>query len=449
MRPTLRLIVIVFLITLLSASSPVLAHSERQTNSPPRSGPVPDSGREPTMILDVCKTGGCDHDHIQAAVNAAQVGALIRIWPGFYREEPSREAPSLDPDGGDGTYTFQHHVDHPNSQNLIAIAGKKNITLRGMGACPRDVVVDAEFKKHVVIRGDRADGLIIENLSAWHGFDHGVYVLDTDGFLLDRVHSGFSREYPFLTFANDWGRMTDCEAFGGVDAGIYPGGSADTQGRPSMEVAHCKSYENVLGYSGSNGDHVWVHHTEFYNNAIGFVSDSLTDHPNYPQNNLEFEDNLVYDNNLPVYGTNANIKPTVFANSILIPIGVGVFLASGNENTVQNNQIWGNERYGVWLASGEGMVIGPTSEPREPPFMSSGNHFIANRMYAPPISPAGESTGGAFQPSSEPNRIDFAWDGMGWGNCWEGNSRDGSGAATTSDHPALPPCHDPILGTLM
>ena len=63
------------------------------------------------------------------------------------------------------------------------------------------------------------------------------------------------------------------------------------------------------------------------------------------------ERNLVYDNKHKVYGANANIKATVFENSILIPVDVGVFLASGNDNLVQNNQIWGNDRYGVWLAA--------------------------------------------------------------------------------------------------
>ena len=432
-------------------------HAERQTDSPARLGPVPDAGRSHDYTLDVCTTGDCQFDEIQPAIDYVRANirsvdesgpVLIRIWPGRYEEPTSLSRPQLVPDNEDGTYSFEHHILNPNSQNLVAIAGLKNITLRGMGQCPRDVVIDAAFEKHVTIRGDRADGLIVQNLSAWHAFDHGVYVLDTDGFLLDRVHSGFSREYPFLTFANDWGKMTECEGFGGGDAGIYPGGSADTPGRPSMEVSHCRSYDNVLGYSGSNGDHVWVHDSQFYNNAIGFTSDSLTDHPNYPQNNLQLENNYFYDNNQNVYGPNANIKPVVFTNSILIPKGVGIFLASGHENVVQNNWIWGHERYGVWLASGEGMVIGPTSEPPAPPFMSSGNRFVGNRMYAPPVVPPDVSTDPTFQPSSEPNRTDFGWDGLGWNNCWEANTADEEGP-TTSDHPLLPPCHDPVLGTPM
>jgi hypothetical protein len=167
-----------------------LAHKERPVQSPPRVGAVPDQQRTPTQTLDVCKTGECPYEHIQAAVDDAIDGALIRIWPGTYHEEPSLAVKDLPPDNEDGTYSYEFHLQNPNAQNLIAIVGKKNITLRGMGQTPRDVVIDGAFKKHVVIRGDRSDGIIIENLSVWHGHEHGIYILDTSGLLIDRVHSG-------------------------------------------------------------------------------------------------------------------------------------------------------------------------------------------------------------------------------------------------------------------
>ena len=60
-------------------------------------------------------------------------GALIQIWPGTYNEEPSAAQPDLPADNEDGTYSFEFHVNNPNAQNLIAIVGKRDITLRGMG----------------------------------------------------------------------------------------------------------------------------------------------------------------------------------------------------------------------------------------------------------------------------------------------------------------------------
>jgi hypothetical protein len=431
-----RALIIVFATLLLLPAPAAFAHSERPIESPPREGSVPDQNRVPTQVIDVCKTGECPFEHIQAAVNAAPDGALIQIWPGTYNEEPSVPAPDPPADNPDGTYSFEYHVQNPNAQNLIARLGKKDITLRGMGETPRDVVIDAKFQKHVVIRGDRSDGIIIENLSVWHGAEHGVYILDTSGLLIDRVDSGFSTDYPFLTFANDHGLMKNCEAFGGGDGGIYPGGSAETPGRFSMEIRNCRSYHNVLGYSGTQGNHVWVHDNEFFDNAVGLVSDSETDHPNYPQNNLVFERNKVYDNNFNPYLDTSDVEATVFATFAYIPVGTGVFLLSGNENTVQSNEFWGNDRYGLWLGSGYGLVLGPTgpfttNEPATTPWASSDLTITSNFFN----SPSGDS----------PNGIDIAWDGLGTGTCFENNRRSETEEATT-DAAFLPPC-GPMPGT--
>ena len=407
-------------------------HAERSTPSPAREGSIPDPNRTPTAVLNVCKTGECAFEHIQAAVTAAPAGALIQIWPGLYKEEPSLQKAILPPDSPDGTYSFEHHVDFPNSQNLIAIVGekKRNITLRGMGAKPLDVVIDVAFRKHVGIRMDRADGSIIQNLSVFHAFDHGIYAIDQSGYLFDNVVSGWSRDYGFLMFATDHGLTQNCDAFGAGDAGIYPGGAPNTPGRFSNEIRNCKSHHNVIGYSGTQGNYVWVHDNEFYDNATGMTSDSETDHPNYPEQNLQVERNRIYENNFNVYAADSDVF-SVFGDGIYIPVGTGIFLPSGNQNVVQNNHIWGHDRYGVWLGSGQGLVVGPTSTPAAAPFMSTGNRFIANKMYAP--------TG----IDGESNAIDFAWDGMGLNNCWEGNVGSPDGAGVTSDAPFLPPCSGP------
>ncbi|MEX2458454.1 MAG: right-handed parallel beta-helix repeat-containing protein [Actinomycetota bacterium] len=437
-----RLSGILALLVVVLAPSLAYGHAERPTPSPPREGEVPSVARIKRQhpVLDVCKSRvngarECRFRDIQAAVNAAPNGALIRIWPGLYEERPSRAAKRFPPDNPDGTFSYEFHKKHPNSENLIAIVGKKNLTLLGMGRRPRDVVIDVGFTKHVGIRGDRSDGLIIKNLSMWHAFDHGIYVLETSGLLIDEVVSGYSREYAFLTFADDHVLMRNCEATGSGDGGLYPGGSAETPGRVSQEISHCKSYHNVLGYSGTQGDHVWVHDTEFFDNAVGLVTDSETDHPNYPQNDLTLERNKFYDNNFNPYSADSDLKATVFEGYYLIPVGVGAWLVSGHNNLVQNNWIWGHDRAGVWQSSGQGLVIGPTEEPRALPFASSNNRYIANRFH-PPKGTRGEA-----------NTTDVYYDGLGLNNCFEGNVGF-DGEAPSSDNPVLPPCLDPVVGTL-
>lgn len=419
------------LVAALVVAAFAAAHAERPTASPARAGAVPDPDRAPTATLDVCKTfidgePECDYQHIQAAVNAAPNGALIQIWPGLYNEEPSRAAPTNSP-GPDGHFSYAQQLAEPNGQNLIAILGKTNITLRGMGNDPHDVVIDVAFTKHVGIRGDRADGIVIQNLAVYHAFDHGVYVLDLDGFWIEGVYSAWSYEYDFLMFATDHGVLRDCVAVGAGDAGIYPGGTPDTPGRHSVEVANCESRHNVLGYSGTQGNYVWVHDNLFEDNGVGIVSDSETDHPNYPQKGSVFERNVIRNNNLNIYDSSCTVdcvRPTVFVGSILLPVGTGLFLASNNDNVVRDNVVYGNDRVGVWLASGQAIVIGPTSDPPAPPFLSSGNRFEGNAFHA---------TGG------NANGVDVGWDGLGIGNCWQDNVRAG-GAPPTTDGAILPPC---------
>ena len=439
-----RPIALALFVAVVLAPSAAHGHRERWVESPPRPGKVPSLSRikHQKPVFDVCKSkvGGrweCRFRDIQAAIDAAPNGALIRIWPGVYEEHPSRRAKELKTgDNPDGTFSFEMHKKHPNSENLIAILGKKNITLLGMGRTPRDVVIDAGFEKHVAVRADRADGIIIKNLSVWHAYDHGVYILDTSGYVIDHVVSGFSREYAFLTFGNDHGLQQHCEATGSGDGGIYPGGAADTPGRVSNEIRYCKSYHNVLGYSGTQGDHVWAHHNEFYDNAVGLVTDSETDHPNYPQNDLILQNNRFYNNNFNPYLESSDVQATVFEGYYLIPVGVGAFLVSGHNNLVEHNWIWGHDRAGVWQASGQGIVIGPTEEPRAAPFASSGNRFIANRFHPPEGVKGGRANG-----------RDISYDGLGLNNCFQDNVGFDGGAAT-SDNPMLTPCLDPLVGTV-
>src|SRR5262249_39214180 len=141
-----------------------------------------------------------------------------------------------------GAYSYEYHVAHPNDANLIAVLGKKNITIEGMGADPDDVVIDAGFRKDVVLRCDRCEGFIIRNLTALNANEHGIYVVDSDGYVFDRTIGGYSLEYELFSFASDHGVYHDCEAIGGGDSGIYIGGDPDTSGenRFAAELRNCK-----------------------------------------------------------------------------------------------------------------------------------------------------------------------------------------------------------------
>src|SRR5215470_14834859 len=246
------------------------AHQERDIESPVRPGPVPPIDRVNPHRIVVCKPssqptvpqladilnrlgtatgaaldqaraeeaawhrnadlfGECCFQHIQDAVNAASDDTDILVMPGVYREEPSRAAPtSTHGDLPNGSYSYEYHLAHPNDANLIGAIGKKNLTIEGTGATPRDVVIDVGFVKDVGIRCDRCLGFIARNFLEKDANEHGVYVVDSDGYIFDRLVGSYNRAYELFAFASDNGLMTDCEATGGGDSGFYIGGAPDT-----------------------------------------------------------------------------------------------------------------------------------------------------------------------------------------------------------------------------
>ena len=77
---------------------------------------------------------------------------------------------------------------------------KCNLQIEGSGVSADDVVIDlaknakgtklrgpAKPAKEVGFRADRADGVVIRNLTVAHAAEHGIYVHETDGYLLIEV----------------------------------------------------------------------------------------------------------------------------------------------------------------------------------------------------------------------------------------------------------------------
>ncbi|MGH2978572.1 MAG: right-handed parallel beta-helix repeat-containing protein, partial [Solirubrobacterales bacterium] len=180
----------------------------------------------------------CEYDSIQAAVNDAQNNMRILVLPGVYEELGSRgPAPAGCEDvyerteNGQFALTYEEHRQCPNAQNLIAILGdtngdricdsKCNIQIEGVAPSPDAVQLQGERAKLNVIRADRADGVILRNFTVEFSDFNNIYVLETNGFRIDRVVSGYSREYGILSFTSDHGIYENCETYGNGDSGVY------------------------------------------------------------------------------------------------------------------------------------------------------------------------------------------------------------------------------------
>jgi hypothetical protein len=464
----------------------------------------------------------CRFRSIQAAVNASGNNDRVVIMPGVYTEPESRAAPTFDPscdqyeitnDRGDTvalSYKYQFYC--PNDQNLIAVLGRApgavdppatpaedrhgipdlgpcircNVQIEGSGVGPDDVVIDAGnvasgdgapagFVKDVGIRADRADGIVIRNLKVRHAREHTIYVLESDGYLLDRFKVFYPGEYGVLTFVEDHGLMQNCEAAGADDSGLYPGAGADTgmqrdtapqswkdyanpgysygNFRYSQEIRYCDSHHNASGYSGTDGNATHLHHNEIYDNVLGFTTDVFTaaGHPGFPQDSDLVEYNNFYSNNFDAY--HAQPAESTVMSSEPFPIGVGLWIAGGNDNVVRYNYFYDNWRRGTMtfavpdqVVCGPGIGIDPTqlagcNPTAVPPSTSFRNEFYGNVMGR---SPDGEVLPNGTGDLSE-GRTDFWWDEYAGttGNCWHDNiGKNGTYGSTTS-LPPPPPAGSP------
>jgi hypothetical protein len=433
----------------------------------------------------------CRFHDIQPAIDASHNNDRVVVMPGLYTEPDSRAKATNDPacaqykinnerSAGAVSYAYQAHC--PNDQNLIAVLGRDvgsgqdpdppredrhgipnlgrcircNLQLEGSGVSADDVVVDAgnaasgngpplDPVKDVGIRADRADGFVLRNMTVRHAKEHDIYVLESDGYLLDRFKTFWAGEYGVLTFVEDHGLIQNCDAAGSGDAGLYPGAGADTgtdrdtkwypEFRYSQEIRRCDSHHNLAGYSGTDGNATHIHHDNFYDNTLGFTTDVFTapGHPGFPQDSDLVEYNDFYSNNFDVYAPDSGIHATEPE-----PVGTGLWIAGGNSNIVRFNRFYDNWRRGTMLFAAPdaticGPAIGTPVTGCDPTKFSTSydNQFYGNVMG---VAPDG---------TVMPNGTDFWWDNYptNTGNCWYQN-RPAPGASLTTSPSSLPNCSD-------
>jgi len=477
------------------AAAPAAAHKERPAHFPDGSGTVPVARRlvaSPRLV--VCKAGSarriarlpstlrpvnqrllkeCRFRHVQSAVNAVrQRGTTIYLLPGVYREEPSRRAPSAACRAvaeqakaeDDRSLTYEEQKRCSTLQNLIGIYGdgpdadftcdRRLCDLQIQGTARRgDVVIEGGFDaegdwaKLNGIRADRADGFVVKNFTIQLFEFNSVYILETDGFLIDRVLARWNDEYGFLTFAVDHGKYYRCEGYGNGDSTVYPGSASDVNRdnpktgitRWAVEVSRCRSHHNALGYSGTAGNSVYVHDSEFFANSVGMTTDSLfPDHPGLPQDHGMYVNNRIWGNNVNYIKRyvqsgicarkprDRGIKSGTVCPVIPTPVGTGMLIAGGNHNLMKSNAVYDNWRQGFmlfWVPA----ALRDEPDPALQYDTSHHNHYVGNRM--------GFAPGGLRQP----NGLDFWWDDEGEGNCWQGNT-SASGGITHNAVLPLPDC---------
>ncbi|KAA1427583.1 right-handed parallel beta-helix repeat-containing protein [Nocardioides antri] len=494
------LVVLLGLFALVLAAPPAGAHEERDSEFPPGNGTTPAHRplRQAADVIVVCAPSSrdrirrirddrlrrrnlwlldrCDHRNLQAAVDAVEVQKTnIYVLPGVYRERPSWNAACIEGyDGGVVSYELSHSCgevvnlvtiagDDPEDEDIVCDSAVCDLQIKGTGPSPAAVVfrggfrADGDWVKHNGIKADRADGFYLGNMTLELFRENAVYVHETDGYQVNRVVTRYNDLYGVLTFTSDHGLIRNCEAHHNGDSGIYPGSAADVNAtskktgpltRWAVEVRNCNMHHNALGFSGTAGNSVYVHHNRIHHNGTGFVVESiLAGHPGMPQDHGWFSHNLIYNNNVNYYGNvdgddapcqqerpaDRGHERGVVCPAFPLPVGTGGMMV-GNHNYVDQNEVWGNYRQGFMLFWVPPALLRGDYDPLHQTDNSNHNYFTRNRMG---ITPGGKAS---------PNGLDFWWDDAGVGNCWQDNvAPPGAEISHNATLGHLPDCDNPSL----
>jgi hypothetical protein len=376
----------------------------------------------PPAIAQVLRVGTYNgipgqYSSIQAAVDAAQPGDTILVAPGDYKTTGSR-APS----------------DASDTPAAVLIT-TPNITLRGMNR--NGVVVDGTDAgpQCSSSAGDqnlgpggqglngimvwKADNVSVQNLTAcnflagsgnagneiwWNGGDGGGQIggWGFNGDYLNATSTYFGDESTaagYGIFSSNWSGGTWDQTYVSNfnDSGYYIGACQQVC---DQTLDHGWSEYNALGYSGTNsGGQMLIQNSQFDNNEDGFDTNSQNndDWPS-PQDGAcpnggvspiththscwVFRDNYVHDNNNP------NVPSAGAAAAG--PVGTGLSVSGGRDDTIMNNTFANN---GAW-----GVIFVPYPDTETPP---------------PDFNPS--CTGGVSGPGNVCNYDD-------WGNALIGNT---------------------------
>jgi hypothetical protein len=316
---------------------------------------------------------------IQAAVDAARPGDWVLVGPGDYHETGA-------PDAGVRITTPGIHV-RGMDRNTVVVDG----TQAGAAQCSADSTTqNPGTAGRNGIEVFKANGVSVENLTVCNFLNtgsgsngNGVWFNGGDGsgrIGLGAFHGGYltaSTTYFSTSAAASYGIFVSNSRGPGVIENAYASNMSDSSfyvgacGDCNTTLRYVHAENSALGYSGSNsGGHLVIEASEWNNNRAGIVPNSLasTDEPS-PQNGAcpgpstasctLIQDNYVHDNNNP---NTPAIGLTAGA-----PVGTGIEVSGGRNDTVQGNLVTGQGAWGILLHD-----YPDPSPPAPPPYCRGG-----------------------------------------------------------------------------
>ena len=243
-------------------------------------------------------------ESIQVAVGKAEPGALIKVFPGKYKETV--------------------YVD------------KDNIALQGVileGAWP---VLDGEKELNDAFLYS-GNNILIENFKIINYKGNGVMGQAGNNFVIRNNWIADAGVYGIFPEFGKNGLVSHNILSGIEDAAIYVG-MCD-----NVDVLNNEVFENVAGIEIENSRHCLVENNYAHDNTGGILAFITPGLPIKTAYDIIIRNNFVLNNNHENFGA----KGSIVAN---IPPGTGVLIMAADQVIVENNIIAGNDNSGITIS---------------------------------------------------------------------------------------------------
>jgi hypothetical protein len=323
--------------------------------------------------LKVCKKG-CAYKKPSTAAKAAKAGDTVKIANGSYKDS-------------------------------IRLSGSADryIQIIGNPKDPGKVVFDATGLKGAAVqngvRVNGADNVIVDGITAKNFLSNGFFFVNVTGYRANHLVADKSGVYGIYAFNSIGGEMLNSSAFHHNDAGFYIG-QTPPQSKPIRSIVrNVSSYENVLGWSGTNMRYVTISKSRFFNNGAGIVPNALDTEQFPPAQDNVIRDNDIFWNNFNYYkGAPFPSKETA-VGEIPYPVGIGILLFGAQGTVVEKNRIFGNYLGGFGAI--EQVVLKDKDKAK------SKDNVVRDNVFG--------------KQGADRNGRDLYYDGNGSRNCFSGN----------------------------
>ena len=365
--------------------------------------------------------------------------------PGSARCSRARSAQNFGarPSGGGSVGGYARTAGAPTGENGLMVFKAPHVSIENLTVC-NFLGGSADAGNEIWWNGGADSSRV-----GGHGF-YGAYLTTTSTYLKGQSQAGELSAARYGLFSSNWsgGTWDHVYASNFNDSGFYIGACQQVC---DQTLDHGWSQYSALGYSGTNsGGRLLVENSEFDHNEDGFDTNSQNADEPAPQNGAcpagvkppvrgahscwVFYRNYVHDNNNP------NVPAS--GSAAAGPVGTGMSVSGGRNDTILDNRFSGNAAWGLilvpYLDSGKpcdggtvGALGGDSCLWDDYDDAVIGNTFSHNGSYGHPTN--GDFAQTNFQADPQTN-------------CFSANHEAGGGAIKPAGAAALQESHPACTG---